>query len=77
MVQLDAWPQAMDEVAAISRDEGQSWSEPKVIEGDPAATYAYTSITFHDDRALLTYYFSKGGGNSLKFKSIPLRRFRE
>lgn len=61
----------------VSRDDGQNWSAPKNIESDPALTHAYTSITFQDDRALLTYYVFPLGGKqlSLKFKSIPLTWF--
>ncbi|MSU48299.1 MAG: exo-alpha-sialidase [Opitutus sp.] len=61
-------------VAAVSRDEGQTWSQSKAVESDPAFTYAYTSVTFHGDRALLSYYhFAQGGKQlSLKFKSVPL-----
>ncbi|MEB2359737.1 MAG: exo-alpha-sialidase [Bryobacteraceae bacterium] len=62
--------------AAISKDEGRTWSLPKAIEEDPAATYAYTSVTFHQERALLTYYYAKDGLLSLKFKSIPVDWFR-
>ena len=66
-------------VASISRDEGKTWSKPKVIEASADSTYAYTSVTFHRGRALLTYYFAPNGTKqlSLKFKSIPLKWFRE
>ena len=37
-------------VAALSTDQGRTWSAPKTIESDPAATYAYTSATFHRER---------------------------
>ncbi|MEO6181765.1 MAG: sialidase family protein [Verrucomicrobiota bacterium] len=65
-------------VAALSRDEGKTWSAPKTIEASAEATYAYTSLTFQRDRALLTYYVAPNGTNrlSLKFKSIPLGWFR-
>ena len=75
-------------VAALSRDEGKTWSSPKEIEPDRSATsaaeggatppqgYAYTSVTFHGDRALLTYYFSRDKRLSLKFKSLPIEWFR-
>ncbi|NSW54479.1 MAG: exo-alpha-sialidase [Armatimonadetes bacterium] len=63
-------------VAAISSDEGRTWSEPKEIESNRSATYAYTSVTFHEGRALLTYYVAAGPTLSLKFKSIPLEWFR-
>ncbi|MEW6303555.1 MAG: sialidase family protein [Verrucomicrobiota bacterium] len=63
-------------VAAVSKDEGATWSEPKIIESDLTATYAYTSVTFHDGRVLLTYYVAKGGLLSQKFKSVPLGWFQ-
>jgi hypothetical protein len=61
----------------ISKDEGRSWSKPRHLESDPAFTYAYTSVTFHQGRALLSYYhFPKAGKMlSLKFKSVPLEWF--
>jgi Neuraminidase (sialidase) len=64
-------------VAALSTDEGRTWSEPKAIESDLSAQYAYTSVRFHQDRALISYYVAHGGLLSLKFKSIPLSWFRE
>ena len=63
--------------AMISHDEGQTWSKPKNIESDPTLTFAYTSVTFHQNRALLSYYVFplKGKQLSLKFKSLPLDWF--
>jgi len=63
--------------ALISRDEGKTWSPPKNLESDPATTFAYTSITFHEGRALLSYYhFPKNGKQlSLRFKSVPVEWF--
>lgn len=63
--------------AMVSRDEGRTWSASKAIESDPTATYAYTSVTFHAGRVLLSYYHSPAPGKqlSLKFKSIPLGWF--
>ena len=63
--------------ARISRDEGATWGPPRNLEADPAATYAYTSVTFHEGRALLTYYHFPAGGKmlSLKFRSVPLGWF--
>ena len=62
----------------ISADEGRTWSPPRNLEGNPDSTFAYTSVTFHEGRALLSYYdFPKGGKLlSLKFKSVPLAWFR-
>ena len=59
--------------AMVSRDEGRTWSRPRNVESSPASTYAYTSVTFHEGRALLTYYdFPQGGKQlSLKFRSVP------
>ena len=64
--------------AMVSRDEGLTWSHRKLIESDPACTFAYASVTFHQDRALLSYYHFPNGGKllSLKFKSVPLAWFR-
>ncbi len=64
-------------VACLSHDEGRTWSQPKVLESDPNTTFAYTSITFHQDRVLLTYYHFPNGGRqiSLKFKSLPVSWF--
>ncbi len=63
--------------ARLSRDEGETWGAPRNLEADPACTYAYTSITFHEGRALLTYYHFPQGGKllSLKFRSVPLGWF--
>lgn len=63
-------------VAAVSRDEGKTWSPYQVIEPDPAATYAYTSVTLHEGRVLLTYYYGKEKMYSLRFRSIPFEWFR-
>ena len=63
-------------VAALSTDQEATWSEPKAIEADTTAHYAYTSIRFHDARALMTYYVERNGLVSLKFKSVPLSWLR-
>lgn len=62
-------------VAATSQDEGRTWSPPVTVEGDPGASYAYTSATVHRSRVLLTYYVERGGLLSLKFKSIGVAWF--
>jgi sialidase-1 len=63
-------------VGAVSQDNGKTWSEPRMIEPDPDATYAYTSATVDSDRILLTYYYAKDRLYSLRFKSIPADYFR-
>lgn len=60
-------------VAALSKDEGETWSAPTMIESDPEFTYSYTSVDFLEGRVLLTYYVADAKGRlSWKFKSLPL-----
>jgi sialidase-1 len=61
-------------VCSTSRDEGKTWSVPKVIESNTNFTYAYTSVTFDRNRALFTYYYAPAGISrcSLMFKNVPL-----
>ncbi len=47
-------------VAAISKDEGQTWQHRKVLEDDPTRGFCYITIHFTDDAALLAYCC--GGG---------------
>jgi sialidase-1 len=75
--------------AAISKDEGRTWSHIKNLEEDPAYhDYAYTSITFIDERVLFTYHaetppaLSSTGSPDwskvtrfLKIKSVPVKWF--
>ena len=65
--------------AAISSDDGQTWKNIKNIETDPDSGYAYTSLTFHRDRALLSYYVSDPKTNRISshFRSLPIRYFYE
>ncbi|MBN1492185.1 MAG: exo-alpha-sialidase [Phycisphaerae bacterium] len=58
---------------AISRDDGQTWTPSRVIEGDPEGWYCYTSITFLKDRAILSYCAGDkkvGGLNRLKMLAL-------
>ena len=41
--------------AAISRDEGLTWENVKVLEDDPEGWYVYPAIEFVGDRVLLAY----------------------
>jgi sialidase-1 len=56
--------------SAISRDQGETWGNIRVVDGG-AASFCYTSITPVDDRVLLTYY----GRGGLVLKSVPWRWF--
>lgn len=64
---------------AISTDEGRTWTNVKNLETSSDHTFAYTSILFHKDRALLGYYVSddKTGRISSRFRSLPVRQFYE
>lgn len=62
--------------AAVSRDEGQTWSHVKDLDTTTGHTFAYTSIEFLKDRVLFTYYVGPPAGSSgtwsLKLKGVPL-----
>ena len=65
--------------AAVSRDEGRSWTHIQDLDTTPDHTFAYTSIEFLKDRALFTYYVGPPAGGrgtwSLKLKAVPLDWF--
>jgi hypothetical protein len=64
-------------VAAVSTNEGQTWSTPRVLEDRKDQQYAYTSLTFLRNRVLLSYYVEDGsaGRISTRFRSLPLSWF--
>ena len=41
--------------AAISRDEGKTWTGRRILEDDPDGWFCYTSCAFIGDSALLSY----------------------
>lgn len=59
---------------AVSSDAGQTWRLVNNLESEPAQGYAYTSVTFHRDRVLFTYYISdnQSGRISSRFRSLPV-----
>jgi sialidase-1 len=63
--------------AAVSTDGGRNWPFRRDLETDPDFTYAYTSVVFHQGRALLTYYVAdeKTGWISSRFRSVPISWF--
>lgn len=65
--------------AAISSDEGQSWQRAGNLESDPQRTYAYTSVTFHHGRAVMSYWESPPNSPQLsaRFRSLPVSWFYE
>jgi sialidase-1 len=60
---------------AISNDGGKTWTNAKNLESDPNEGYAYTSVLFHKDRVLFSYYVGKIGAGPLssRFRSLPVR----
>jgi len=58
--------------AAVSSDDGRTWQHIRNLESDPAEGYAYTSVLFVKDRVLLSYYVSKAGRISSRFRSLPV-----
>jgi len=48
-------------VAAISSDEGKTWTRKKLLESAPNMGYCYVAIHFADDAALLAYGHGGGG----------------
>jgi len=56
--------------AAISKDEGETWQNFRNIEDATGDAWAYPSVTWLGENALLTY-FNYTGGLSLYLKIIP------
>ncbi|HUW20435.1 MAG TPA: sialidase family protein [Sedimentisphaerales bacterium] len=58
---------------AISKDDGRTWSKSRIIEADPNGWFCYTSMSFVDNRALLSYCAGDkqvGGLNRLKVLAL-------
>jgi sialidase-1 len=65
--------------AAVSTDEGRTWSFKRDLETSEQHTYAYTSVAFFQGRALLTYWVSDDATRrySARFRSVPIAWFYE
>jgi sialidase-1 len=63
--------------AAISRDEGETWEHQRILDDSAGHTFAYTSLVFHEDRALISYYVAEDatGRISTRFRSLPVTWF--
>lgn len=65
--------------AAISRDDGETWEHRRDLETEEPYWYAYVSVTFVEDRALLTYWVHDRRPTpnllSLKLRSLPVGWF--
>lgn len=56
--------------AAVSTDDGRSWTRRKVLEDHPDGWYCYTAIHFVDGHVLLAYCAGKGRGGGLNTTQI-------
>ena len=60
--------------AAVSRDAGQTWSNLRNLEDD-GQSFAYTSVTWVGDTAVLSHWTQLSGGYGLKVKVVPVKWF--
>lgn len=60
--------------AAISSDEGETWQHIRNLESG-GQSYAYTSVTWVSDTAVLSYWTQMPGGYGLKVKVVPVPWF--
>lgn len=51
--------------ATVSMDGARTWGPRLLVESDQTRSYCYTSIAFHGDTTLLTYYVGVAGGPNL------------
>jgi len=65
--------------AAVSSDEGKTWKNVRNLETDPKLTYSYTSVTFAQDRAVMTYWVGDRSKRnwSAKVRSLPVEWYYE
>ncbi|MCC7333627.1 MAG: exo-alpha-sialidase [Pirellulaceae bacterium] len=61
--------------AAISRDEGETWSVVDNLESDLSRTFSYISLTFVRNRAVMSYWDQDKAGYSCRFRSLPVSWF--
>jgi sialidase-1 len=63
--------------AAISKDEGETWKTVANLEPNPDHTYSYTSLTFVQNRAVMSYWESGETQSKLscRFRSLPVEWF--
>jgi len=47
-------------VSVISKDEGETWIDPRAIAGDPDGDYGYQSVGFLGDVAVISYHALDG-----------------
>ncbi|HOV62853.1 MAG TPA: sialidase family protein [Spirochaetia bacterium] len=59
---------------ALSRDEGSSWSDMRILEGDDDRGYCYTAIHFLNDAVLLAYCAGKEAVDKDQLARLRIRR---
>ena len=75
------WEDRTSLTAAISADEGLTWTNIRNIEGRDTHCWAYTSITFISNKVYLTYYewprsaIKHFDQRSLKLRILPIEWF--
>jgi sialidase-1 len=59
---------------AVSKDEGKTWTNVKILEGDPKGSFCYTAIHFVDNEVVLGYWNRADKNNSsIDIKRVSLR----
>ncbi len=61
--------------AAVSSDEGKTWRNIRNLETRTDRTYAYTSLMFVKDHAVMSYWERDGSRLSTRFRSLPVSWF--
>ncbi len=61
--------------AAVSSDEGETWTVVDNLESDPSRTFSYISLTFVHGRAVMSYWDQDKAGYSCRFRSLPVDWF--
>ena len=63
--------------ASISRDDGRTWVNEKLLESDTTRTYCYLSTTFVGDEVLFSYYRGHPGMSleTLRAARVPVAWF--
>ncbi len=59
---------------ALSDDEGQSWQKSRIIEDHPQGHYCYTSITFTQQDAIISYMYGPNTNKGIGLKVTALDR---
>jgi hypothetical protein len=60
--------------AALSADDGKTWSSPRLLEDDPDRGFCYVAIHFTDDAVLLAYCCGQGGKGRAVLQDLCVRR---